>query len=217
MCFSAEASFSLSTLLFFTGFLTLKNLPSKRYLMVALIPLFFAIQQFAEGIVWLSLTHSWGANVTQIASYSFLFFAYFVWPVWIPLSILCFKSSANQKILLIGTFVIGVSVVSALFYYLIIGGIEASIVKNHIVYINSLNNLLSKELIFMGLALYIIATIAPFFIVKEYGLWFFGLLASIFAAISAYISIYAFGSIWCFFAAILSILIYFIEKKLPRD
>jgi hypothetical protein len=81
MCFSAEASFSLSVVLVSAGVYCVKNTTSKNRLLlpVAFIPFFFAIQQFSEGWVWLGLR--WDNNaLVKIFAMVFLFFAVvFLW------------------------------------------------------------------------------------------------------------------------------------------
>jgi hypothetical protein len=54
MCFSATASFSAGTVLLGLGALTLKLVRHPRELMFAAIPLLFAIQQWTEGVIWLT-------------------------------------------------------------------------------------------------------------------------------------------------------------------
>ena len=88
MCLSAEVSFSASVFLIGGGvFASWKAWQiNKRYLPVALMPLFAGLQQFMEGNVWLGVnggdpvTILWGAM-------GFIFFTWFMWPIWIPISI----------------------------------------------------------------------------------------------------------------------------------
>ncbi|WP_198133621.1 DUF6629 family protein [Roseovarius sp. TM1035] len=59
---------------------------NKRYLPLALMPLFAGLQQFTEGFVWVGmngndpLTVLWGAM-------GFIFFTWFMWPIWVPYSV----------------------------------------------------------------------------------------------------------------------------------
>src|SRR5690242_9093334 len=56
MCFSVGASFTASGILAVIGGFALVRAP-KYYRALAAIPLLFALQQFAEGVVWMTLTH----------------------------------------------------------------------------------------------------------------------------------------------------------------
>lgn len=88
MCLSAGVSFAASAMLAGGGSLiTLKAWRKNwRYLPIGLMPLFAGVQQFMEGNVWLGInggdhfTMLWGAM-------GFIFFTWFMWPIWIPFSI----------------------------------------------------------------------------------------------------------------------------------
>lgn len=88
MCLSAEVSFAASVLLVGGGTLiSIKAWQSNwRYLPIGLMPLFAGLQQFMEGNVWLGINASdaftvlWGAM-------GFIFFTWFMWPIWIPVAI----------------------------------------------------------------------------------------------------------------------------------
>jgi hypothetical protein len=60
---------------------------------MALIPVFFAAQQFAEGLVWHGLSHD-DASLVEGASVAYLFFAMAFWPFWMPL---CFACSEKRR------------------------------------------------------------------------------------------------------------------------
>ena len=89
MCFSAPASFSAAALLAIASVYSIRK-ASKSFLPLALIPLFFAIQQLLEGIIWVYINDPSLTSFVKLLSYSYLFFAYFFWPFWIPLSLSIF-------------------------------------------------------------------------------------------------------------------------------
>ena len=96
MCFSVEASFGASLFLLGIGLLSFKNLKSKNLWPLALVPLLFAAQQFLEGFVWLSKADIITDNIGIMAKYGFIFFAFIVWPFWIPFA--CWKTEENKKL-----------------------------------------------------------------------------------------------------------------------
>jgi hypothetical protein len=55
MCFSATASFTAGATLSALGIATLTQIRSRRELLLGSFPLLFAIQQFIEGLVWLTI------------------------------------------------------------------------------------------------------------------------------------------------------------------
>jgi hypothetical protein len=87
MCFSAEASFVTAGVLLPAGAYCVYSAirKSPRSLLFALVPLAFGIQQACEGVVWLGLEHGEERQVERWSAI-FLFFAVAFWPLWTPLS-----------------------------------------------------------------------------------------------------------------------------------
>ena len=100
MCFSSSASFSTGAILGVAGLLTITKVKNSDQYIFASIPLFFSIQQFSEGLVWLSLTKSNFAIWESMATNIFLIFAQVVWPIWVPLSIYLLEKDKFTKIIL---------------------------------------------------------------------------------------------------------------------
>lgn len=100
MCFSLEASVGAGVLLTSISVLTLKKTKNKQELMFASIPLIFGIQQFIEGILWLTIPRAEFQNMTLIASFSFVFIAQVIWPSWIPLSVYLFDPKSRKSVFL---------------------------------------------------------------------------------------------------------------------
>jgi hypothetical protein len=84
MCFSASASFGAGVVLSAIGVVSIKKNQHKSQFLFASIPLLFAVQQFAEGILWLVLPNPEYASMQKHTTYVFLFFAQFFWPLWVP-------------------------------------------------------------------------------------------------------------------------------------
>src|SRR3546814_18386784 len=87
MCFSATASFTAGTAPSAVGGLTLRKSQGKVELPLALVPLLFGVQQFAEGFLWLSLRNEL-PTVRTSATYIFSMFSHVWLPIFVPLSIL---------------------------------------------------------------------------------------------------------------------------------
>ena len=97
MCFSATASFSAGVVLTVIGVATIKKVQHPSQILFASIPLLFAIQQIAEGILWLTLPNP-AYLPTQVSfTYIFLFFAQVVWPLWVPMAILLLEKEDLRK------------------------------------------------------------------------------------------------------------------------
>ncbi|HEB41578.1 MAG TPA: hypothetical protein ENI08_00990 [Candidatus Dependentiae bacterium] len=204
MCFSAQASFATSAILLLIGLRSIIQVKSSRQIMLASIPLLFSIQQLCEGILWLTLSRNTLPFLSIMMTYSFLFFALIIWPVWIPCALsMIEKNEFSRKILSIFT-IIG-SIISCYFLYsLIMQGSSAQIIGNHIFY----NYYVSFFHIKRGtMALfYCIPVIGSFFIASMPLLKFSGIALLVSVLITIIFWKFYFTSVWCFFAAVLSIL-----------
>ena len=205
MCFSASVSFGSGIFLSIIGLLALCKAP-KKYLLFAAVPLLFAIQQISEGFLWrLSVTDPSG-QLRQAMIYTFLFFAFVVWPTWIPLSTYVFESDKKRKQILGYLLIFGAVISAVLLAGLVLKGATASAEGCHIVY--SVPQWIPAPPL-LALFLYAIAVLAPFFIASLPGASFIGLLIGLSCIIAWFVWHTAFTSVWCFFAAILSLFILF--------
>ena len=212
MCFSAPASFISGGILAVIGTTLSCQIKNKRLLPLALIPLFFAIQQCAEGIVWLHLGES--DLFAKLAKNVFLFFAFVIWPIWIPFSLWMAEKSEWRKQVM--SVCLGIGLVLGVFLILTIPYTSA------ISYHNSIQYLLEGQNLSMGMYaglvaifFYGIATLLPFLISSLKKMWVLGLLATMTGLVTYLIDHYLFTSMWCFFAAVISLgLFFFLPKRL---
>jgi len=207
MCFSAQASFLAGTGLSLFGIHILKSPHKKKDRYFLAIPLMFGIQQLSEGMVWVSNTNSAYAQYNTFASYLFLFFAFFAWPIWVPFSLEKMETNSNIKKRLFGLFMAGIVVSTTIAWMALNLGVAPTISCNHIEYLINW----PEVFIFPGITWYAITTIAPFFIIRKKTFNLFGILLFFSIIISGAFYINWFISVWCFFAALLSFLIYKIK------
>lgn len=201
MCFSATASFTAGTALSAIGVLTLRKPRSKVELPLALIPLLFGIQQLTEGVLWLSLRQDlptlqlWSTNI-------FSGFSHVLWPIFVPFAILLVETSRRRRAALGAFLVLGVGVGVYLLYFLLRFGVTAQIHGQSIFYD-------SPHFYIWGvLAIYLLATCVSGLFSSHRCINYFGVLAFVLATAAALVSIHTFFSVWCFFAAVLSALIF---------
>ncbi len=202
MCFSAQASFGASALLGLIGLYSLRKARSEEQ-PLAFVPLLFSLQQACEGVVWVTHANAAYTTITHIATYAFCFFAFFVWPIWIPFTTLRMETKPLRKKMLWPLLFLGSSVSGFLMYCVIAHGIGLEISCSHIKY----DIVLPGRLSTLGAVFYCIATILPFFISSKRWMPFFGILTGLSVAITCYFYNTYFISIWCFFAALLSSII----------
>lgn len=212
MCFSAEASFGASAIILVIGIVSVKKSTTLPQKVLSCIPLFFSLQQFTEGVVWLSLSHPGFSHWDKIATYGFLLFAQVIWPVFLPFSVYLLEKDKNIKKIMAGLLVLGVIVSSVLFYSLLFYKVEANISCYHIQYDVNYPTHLKHAGIF-----YLIATIIPPIISSVKRLRLLGV--SIFLSYIATKLLYEnyLISVWCYFAAVISIVVVSVIIKLNRQ
>lgn len=213
MCFSAGASFTAAAVLSGIGITSLKKTSTRSQIMFASIPMLFGIQQLSEGFLWLSLSQHGYQEWCETATYIFLFFAQFLWPIWIPGSMLIMEHNKIRKKLLWVSFLSGIITSVLLMYRMIFLNVEASIQHHHIDY-----NIESPQwIIIVSSVLYVLSIVASPFLSSAKGLKpiAFLLLISLLATKVFYEAYLV--SVWCFFAAGLSILVLRALKLVQED
>ena len=212
MCFSATASFGASTVLLTIGTLSIiksENIPQR---FLATIPLIFSVQQFAEGLVWISLTNRNYYYLHDVFMYVFLVFAEVVWPIFFPLSIVLLEKDPKRRKVLLGCLVIGTLTGVYLFFCLIFYKADAFIVNYHIRYDQ---NFPMADIKWGGL-MYFIATILSTYVSSVKSMKIFGSVMLLSYIVTRVFYGYYFISVWCFFGAILSFLLLFIIIRINK-
>ncbi len=212
MCFSAEASFSGAAVLSVIGVATIKKVQHPSQLIFASIPLLFACQQISEGFLWLSLSNPVYSQLQQFTTYTFLFFAQVIWPLWIPFGTIMLDKKENRTKIQKAIVVTGCLLSLTLAYLLLMYNAEAKIMEHHIKYFQSYPAWLRPY----GAALYVIATIFSLFISKIKGVRLLGITILLSYIIAAVFFEHYKLSVWCFFAAIISISIFNIIKGINK-
>lgn len=207
MCFSAPVSFAAAALLIPAGVYTLRIAwqSDRRLLGLAAFPLFFGIQQLIEGLLWLNLAGFY-AEYTQASALGFLFFVYLFWPVFVPLAARALDERLlPRRVLLAMALVAGV--LGLLLYASLLRGqadLHISIVQHSIFYQHrALFDLHWSDWVVR--TLYALVVTLPLLASNAVALRIFGALIALSLALSAMYFDHAFTSVWCFFAAILSL------------
>ncbi len=229
MCFSATASFGASAVLGTVGILSVAKAKTNPQRTFATIPLLFAVQQFTEGLLWLSLKNDDMASWQTPLTYIFLVFAMAVWPFWIPFTIWLMEKDVKRKKLIRGFVGVGAVVAIGVCIILFIYPVKAvtpfcfncpdaasASLRDHLHYEFAIPQLI-KNLIVAFSVLYIAATIITPFIstlkkMKWLGIVF---LISYLFAVNFYTGFVI--SVWCFFAAMLSFVVLWIIVDLRRN
>ena len=204
MCFSAGASFAGGVMITAIGVMTVRRNsdPSRR--MFAAIPLIFGVQQISEGFVWVALQSSGNDLMLTIASYVFLFAAVILWPVYLPLSVMLMEKIKLRRQIIWFLFVTGL--VASLYYAIgiLLFDVTPQISSHHIKYANEFPRPPANSIFII----YLIATLTPLFVSSVRKMWLMGLLMTISCLITGIFFREYLTSVWCFFAALISVVIY---------
>ena len=201
MCFSAPASFIAGTALSAIGVAALRNTRARNEVPFAMIPLLFGIQQLIEGVIW--LTFSYDAPILkETMTYVYSVFSHVLWPIYVPLSLGLMEGIPWRKKTIFAFGMAGVAVGLYLLYFIVATPMVAEVIGNHIVYDSPHFYLIPVMIVYLA-ATCVSCLFSSHGFVKLFG----GLMFASFVA--AYvIHVMALVSVWCFFAAILSLLIY---------
>jgi len=218
MCFSAPISFAACTFLLPTGLycLHLAHRRNPRYLALASIPATFAIQQACEGIVWLSIGSGSRTEAT-LGAFGFLAFAYWFWLFWCPWSVAQVELKPNLQRVCWGLSFVGL-VYGGCLYLPLLGQpnwLTVHVVDKSIQYQTRLifDPWVSQQ---FDRLFYALIVLIPFGLASERTLQIFGAAIGLSALASHWLLNEVFVSVWCFFAAILSLFILYICWTVPE-
>lgn len=220
LCVSAETSFGLAAVLAPVGIYCVRTAYQRdcSLLPLSAVPLLFGIQQAVEGLVWIDIGLE-NARLTQAAALLYLFFALSFWLFWIPFSAAILEPSRRVKGLLGLGAMLGLTG-GLLYYWQILSNPAVLLVsvKNHsICYDYTRTPTLAAVPQLVWHLSYLLVVSLPFILVaqKRKALIAFSTAIILSAVISHAYFWYAFSSVWCFFAAILSLMLGYLFYHLP--
>jgi hypothetical protein len=166
-----------------------------------MIPLLFGIQQLIEGVIWLTFRHD-APLLKQTMTYLYSGFSHVLWPMYLPFAVGVLEVVRWRKKVLFTFELAGVSVSFYLLYFIVTRPVVAEVVGKHIVYASPHFYLIPV------MVLYLAATCVSCFFSSHGFVRLFGVLALVLFIAAYLVHVMALVSIWCFFAAVLSLLIY---------
>lgn len=208
MCFSATASLTAGTLLSMAGAACMAQAPDRRSLPFAAIPALFGLQQLAEGGLWLALSEG-DAHLQSCFTVGFSLIAQVLWPIYVPLAVWLIEPPGWRRSAMALCGALGTGVGLSLLYGQIRLPIAAEMAADHIFYRSPhFDALYNAGLFVPALLLYLAATCLSLMLSRE------RIVNAIGAAMAgAFALTYLFYetwliSVWCFFAAALSGLVW---------
>jgi hypothetical protein len=217
MCFSATVSYSAAAVLIPTGLYAVqqarRSLPP--YWTWGLIPVFFGLQQAFEGRVWQELD---AGNVQAAVPFAlgFHFFSHFLWLWWLGLSSYVVEPGNIRRLVIGGCTVFGAFAGTLVFSVMLSHPewMNIAIREHSIVYKFSVPYRDSIHLPITPAALYALTTLVPLLLSSHRLINIFGLLVALSSVLASTIYGYAYISVWCFFAALISLYLVYMVRSL---
>lgn len=208
MCFSATASFVAGIALCTAGVATIPMASRRREIPFATIPLLFGVQQLTEGLIWLSFEDNSLPNAALTFAYSL--FSHVFWPIFIPLAVGLLETIPWRRKAIGICQLVGAGVGLYLLFVIVKFPVTSRVLGGHIAYESPHFYVVAVML------LYLAATCLSSLFSSNRMIWVFGAL-SLATFVTAYaIHVATFFSVWCFFAAILSGIVYFYFRRSGR-
>lgn len=209
MCFSAAASFGASAVLTGIGIASLKQVKEPSQYPFASIPLIFGVQQFFEGVVWISATHSEWSVYQYPAAYGFLVIAQMVWPLLFPLAFQRIEKNASRRKLIRLLQIPGIMIAAYFLYCLITFSMEVKIISHHVFYDIDF----PRKLIPIAAGFYLAATVAAPMFSTDNRVKFIGVILLAGYLVARIFFQPSLISVWCFFGIACSIVVYFVLRN----
>lgn len=217
MCFSATVSFATGALLLPVGAYAVQQARwrDSRYLPLAAFPIFFGMQQGFEGALWLGLEGGATSYQTE-AALGFLFFAFLFWPFMVPFAVWRLESG-GPKGRKMGLIVLLGLLFGAVLYLPLLwdeSRVMPAIVHHSITYPVALitDGRLPRP---VNCLIYALIVSLPLLFASHRPVRVYGGILVVSVVLSAGLFHYAFTSVWCFFAALLSLYTVRIVRALP--
>jgi hypothetical protein len=215
MCFSATASFTLSGILGVTGVASIARSTTHTTRQFAAIPLLFGLQQFSEGLVWTTMTPTAHVALHETAVVTFLAVALVIWPMWAPLSVWRIEPPGTRRNLLMSFFILGV-IIAAIALRLLLKWAPVAVIKgNSLDYEHATMGFAIPE--FVLLLAYSVPTVGSFLVSSRTMVRTIGVTLFVSLVLAIIIKREALTSVWCFFAAALSGMIYLAAGRMGDE
>ena len=239
MCFSATVSYSAAAVLVSTGVYAVQQARRLHppYWMWALVPVFFGFQQAFEGRVWQVLDAGNANAVLPFTSAAvpfalgFHFFSHFLWLWWLPLCSYLVEPSQSSlsnkpgNIAKLRKWVIGGCAIFGAFAGTLVYSVmlfhpewmSVAVREHSILYNFSVPDSSAIHIPITPVTLYGLIILVPLFLSSHRLIRIFGVLVVLSMALASVTYNAAFISVWCFFAALLSLYLVYMIRRLVRS
>lgn len=201
MCFSASASFTGSAVIAGVGIATLFQVRHRNAWPLAAIPMLFALHQMLEGLVWLGIDGRLEPPWPHLAGQLYALYAQGLLPMIMPLAVWCWMPAGERRRIL--PFVLaGIALSIYNLWALATLPTDVGQCGHSITYHNARTREMLVALV------YIVVTCGALVASRQRWLVIMGLANLVGLSAVALWRIWAFTSVWCFYAAVISIMMY---------
>jgi hypothetical protein len=208
VCFSPEADLVVGTVVIAIGVDALRHVRTPRQVPLASIPVLLGAHQVVEAFVWWGLKGQVAQSIEQVALWSYLVFAFSVLPLLLPIAVGLVEPSRARRYVIAACAGLAGAVVVTLTIALLRGPISGEIQGRHIAY--QLDALRDGGRM---TSLYVIATCGALLASSYRDLERLGALTLAVVPALAWLTMSGFVSLWCFWAAMVSLLIDFHMRR----
>ena len=210
MIFFAILNFTLSGAIILVGILTLMKVSQPKEVVFATLPLFFGLHQFTQGFVWLGMQNLISDRALEMAEMAFVFYAKGFLQFWVPLAIWMLEPSGWRKNIVGLLVLLGGGLTAYSLWALTTGPVHVYVLNHALVYETPKTNYF-----LLGIG-YVLTTIGALVLSSSISIRLFGWLNFIGLTLVWMLKPYAFTSLWCLYAAAVSVLLYFyfVERRI---
>ncbi|OBH85883.1 DUF6629 family protein [Mycobacterium sp. E2989] len=198
MCFSIIADLVVGTALVPVAVASLREVKHWREVPFASLPAVFSVHQFLEAAVWPNRFVS--AGMADFAMHAYVFIALPVLPLLLPLAILMLEPRGAR--LRVAPFAVLGAVVSAYLAFVVLAKPVGVTRCPHVLEYQT-----ASRDSYLWAVLYIIAVIGPALMSGYRSIVVFGLANLVGLVLVAVLYLQAFASLWCIYAAVMSVLV----------
>jgi hypothetical protein len=213
MCFSAEASFAGAAVIGAAGVASLALCRRPREIPFAALPFAFGLHQALEGVTWLELNDAPGAVLTGWGVHLWVLYAWALLPTWVPVAVWLIEPEGPRRRMMVPLMAIGVALSAFMLTQAFQSGIEVRVVSGNLDYVLPFSPGWLLAVPYVA-ATCLTPTLSTLRWIRVFGIGNFVAMSA-----AAIIKAQAYSSLWCTFAAFLSLIIlaHYLQQRGERQ
>ncbi len=210
MCLSPEVDIVAGVAISAVAVDALRHVDHRRTLPLAALPAIFAFHTFVSAFVWWGERGDISAALGDAASTTFMFIAFILLPIYVPICIFLLEPPGWRRIALL--LITGAGVASGVDYFLgLVGGQGSAVACSYYI-----DYTIDGRSAVSGV-LYLIATCGALLLSGSRPLFLWGIVNAVGVAVLAVWVQAGLPSLWCFWAAITSFFVAWYLRRLRRQ